>query len=143
MPLGDRNQAETPLLTLPWPGVLLRWCVTGTPVGTDIADLKGQFNFLQLHPFTNKNFFNTYVKPAYSGSSWARSPAYVLLYMLGQCMIRHTKLQVRHLIFSCTVQLSWGSTRANRAEVCSSKFSTSNNHMPTTTFATTTWCSDP
>ncbi|KAL3157879.1 hypothetical protein ABBQ32_012289 [Trebouxia sp. C0010 RCD-2024] len=71
-----------------------RWCVTGTPVGTDIADLKGQFNFLQLHPFTNKNFFNTYVKPAYSGSSWARSPAYVLLYVLGQCMIRHTKLQV-------------------------------------------------
>lgn len=75
--------------------VLHRWCVTGTPVGTDIADLKGQFNFLQLHPFTNKNFFNTYVKPAYSGSSWARSPAYVLLYVLGQCMIRHTKLQVR------------------------------------------------
>lgn len=71
-----------------------RWCVTGTPVGTDIGDLKGQFNFLQLHPFTNKNFFNMYVKSAYAGSSWARGPAYVVLYMLGQCMIRHTKLQV-------------------------------------------------
>ena len=76
-------------------GMLHRWCVTGTPVGSDIADLKGQFHFLQLHPFTNKNFFNSYVKPAYSGSGWARSPAYVPLYMLAQCMIRHTKLQVR------------------------------------------------
>ncbi|KAL0020479.1 hypothetical protein WJX77_009137 [Trebouxia sp. C0004] len=71
-----------------------RWCVTGTPVGSDIADLKGQFNFLQLHPFTNKNFFSIYVKPAYSGSTWARPPASILLCILSQCMIRHTKLQV-------------------------------------------------
>ncbi|KAL0037370.1 hypothetical protein WJX79_004318 [Trebouxia sp. C0005] len=71
-----------------------RWCVTGTPVGSDIADLKGQFNFLQLHPFTNKNFFSIYVKPAYSGSTWARPPASILLCVLSQCMIRHTKLQV-------------------------------------------------
>ena len=73
---------------------LYRWCVTGTPVGTDIADFKGQFNFLRLHPFTNKNFFSIYVKPAYSGSIWGRHPAYILLYTLSQCMIRHTKLQV-------------------------------------------------
>ncbi|DBB09876.1 TPA: hypothetical protein ACH3X3_001489 [Trebouxia sp. C0006] len=71
-----------------------RWCVTGTPVGSDIADLKGQFNFLQLHPFTNKNFFSVYVKPAYTGSTWARPPASMLLCVLSQCMIRHTKLQV-------------------------------------------------
>ena len=75
-------------------------------MGADIADLKGQFNFLQLHPFTNKNFFNTHVKPAYSGSGWSRGPAYVLLFMLGQCMIRHTKLQVRH------------STTVTGAEIC-------------------------
>jgi len=68
--------------------------VTGTPVGSDIADLKGQFNFLQLHPFTNKNFFSVYVKPAYTGSTWARPPASMLLCVLSQCMIRHTKLQV-------------------------------------------------
>lgn len=65
-------------------------------MGTDIADLEGQFNFLQLHPFANKKFFNIHVKPAYSGNGWGRGPAYVLLFMLGQCMIRHTKLQVRH-----------------------------------------------
>ena len=64
-------------------------------MGTDISDLKGLFNFLRLHPFTNKNFFNSYVKPAYGGSAWARQPAHVVLYMLSQCMIRHTKLQVR------------------------------------------------
>ena len=68
--------------------------MTGTPVGSDIQDLKGQFNFLRMQPFTNKNFFARYVKPSYSGSSWARAPAGVLLYMLSQCMIRHTKLQV-------------------------------------------------
>ena len=84
-------------LTFVFLSVLHRWCVTGTPVGADIADLKGQFNFLQLHPFTNKNFFNTHVKPAYSGSGWGRGPAYVLLFMLGQCMTRHTKLQVGNL----------------------------------------------
>ncbi len=76
------------------PCVCNRWCVTGTPVGSDIADLKGQFNFLQLHPFTNKNFFSVYVKPAYTGSTWARPPASMLLCVLSQCMIRHTKLQV-------------------------------------------------
>ena len=78
--------------------ILHRWCVTGTPVGTDIADLKGQFSFLRLHPFTNKNFFSMYVKSAYAGSAWARAPADKLLYILGQCMIRHTKLQVRHMV---------------------------------------------
>ena len=77
-----------------------RWCVTGTPVGSDISDLKGQLDFLQLHPFTNKTFFTLNVKAAYTGNSFGRPPATALLYTLGKCMIRHTKLQVMTVVFT-------------------------------------------
>jgi len=68
--------------------------VTGTPVGSDITDLTGQFDVLQMHPFTDSSFFATHVKHAYSGSMNMCIQGHTLLYMMGRCMIRHTKLQV-------------------------------------------------
>lgn len=71
-----------------------RWCVTGTPVGGDIADLCGQFTVLQMQPFTNKAFFYKFAQLAHSGSINMRTSAYLLLYMMSRCTIRHTKLKV-------------------------------------------------
>lgn len=68
--------------------------MTGTPVGGDIADLYGQFTVLQLHPFTHKAFFHKFAQSAYSGSMNMRTSAYLLLYMMSRCTVRHTKLQV-------------------------------------------------
>ena len=66
-----------------------RWCVTGTPVGTDINDLLGQFAVLQLHPFDNRDFLQ------FHGSSQCRQGSFhLLLYILRRCMVRHTELQV-------------------------------------------------
>ncbi|DBA72541.1 TPA: hypothetical protein ACH3X2_010298 [Trebouxia sp. C0005] len=71
-----------------------RWCATGTPAGGDITDLFGQFCVLNLQPFTDRTFFSVFVRSAYSGSMHTRAVAHLLLYILGRCMIRHTKLQV-------------------------------------------------
>lgn len=35
-----------------------RWCCTGTPAGTDIADLQGQFAFLEMWPFNVPTYFD-------------------------------------------------------------------------------------
>ena len=71
--------------------------MTGTPAGGDITDLRGQFAVLQMHPFSNKAFFHNFVQSAYTGSMNSRASAYLLLYMMSCCMIRHTKLQVLFL----------------------------------------------
>ena len=74
--------------------MLCRWRVTGTPVGSGVADLKGQFDFLHLQPFTNKNLFTLYVRAVYEPGMRFQVLDAVLLCTLSQCMIRHTKLQV-------------------------------------------------
>lgn len=73
-----------------------RWCCTGTPIGTSIEELLGQFAAINMAPLNTKVFFDTYIKPAFG---WSRSygsessPA-TLLYTLKASMIRHTKQQV-------------------------------------------------
>jgi len=47
-----------------------------------------------MQPFTNKAFFYKFAQLAYSGSINMRTSAYLLLYMMSRCTIRHTKLQV-------------------------------------------------
>ena len=39
-----------------------RWCVSGTPVNTDIGDLLSQFGFLGFQPFSLKPFFDAHVR---------------------------------------------------------------------------------
>ena len=83
-----------------------RWCATGTPAGGDITDLLGQFCVLNLRPFTDWTFFSVFVRSAYSGSMQTRGVAHLLLYILGRCMIRHTKLQVAPAYGLCSTCLT-------------------------------------
>ena len=39
-----------------------RWCVSGTPVNSDICDLLSQFAFLGFQPFGLKPFFDVQVR---------------------------------------------------------------------------------
>ena len=73
-----------------------RWCCTGTPIGTDVADLFGQFCFLRLSPLDKSSYFDAFVKRVFTitGQSYGGSGPMPLLYCLSRCMIRHTKLQV-------------------------------------------------
>ncbi|KAK9830036.1 hypothetical protein WJX72_009324 [[Myrmecia] bisecta] len=71
-----------------------RWCVTGTPINTDVNDLLGQFAALHFSPFDNKGFFSKYVKTAFSGNMYSRKGGATLLYTLSQMLIRHTKEQL-------------------------------------------------
>ena len=67
-------------------------------MGSDVADLKGQFDFLHLQPFNNKNFFTLYVRAVYELGMRFQVLDAVLLCTLSQCMIRHTKLQVTIIV---------------------------------------------
>ena len=116
----DANDAFPPLGSIHWHRVLLdeahlvkavksqqsaacialhadrRWCCTGTPIGTDVADLFGQFSFLRLSPLDKSSYFDAFVKRVFTitGQSYGGSGPMPLLYCLSRCMIRHTKLQV-------------------------------------------------
>ncbi|GAX72705.1 hypothetical protein CEUSTIGMA_g161.t1 [Chlamydomonas eustigma] len=78
-----------------------RWCCTGTPIGTSIEDLLGQFAVIHLSPMSTKLYFDSRIKIAFGAGS-NRHRAYgisetgpaALLYTLKECMIRHTKQQV-------------------------------------------------
>ena len=72
-----------------------RWCCTGTPIGTEVADLFGQFAFLRLSPLDKTSYFDAYVKRVFTitGQSYGGAGPMPLLYCLSRCMIRHTKLQ--------------------------------------------------
>ncbi|KAK9827580.1 hypothetical protein WJX81_000554 [Elliptochloris bilobata] len=76
-----------------------RWCVSGTPLNTDINDLLSQFNFLGLIPFGHKPFFDLHVRKHYELARWGfrcfrmdleEYTAEILLFALRRCMIRHT-----------------------------------------------------
>ena len=73
-----------------------RWCCTGTPIGTDVADLFGQFCFLRLSPLDKSSYFDAYVKRVFTitGQAYGGAGSMPLLYCLSRCMIRHTKMQV-------------------------------------------------
>lgn len=71
-----------------------RWCLTGTPVCTDILDLHGQFNVLRLDPFRSQAAFIKHASLPYGRSTAREHSAALLLYTLSKCMIRHTKDQV-------------------------------------------------
>ena len=34
-----------------------RWCVTGTPIGRSLTDLRGLFTFIQEDPYITKRWF--------------------------------------------------------------------------------------
>ncbi len=71
-----------------------RWCCTGTPITTDVADLLGQLVFLRLSPLDKQHVFDEHVKRVFSatGSHYGGSPI-TLLYALSRTMVRHTKAQ--------------------------------------------------
>ena len=55
-----------------------RWCVSGTPIKTGFADLKGLFMFLRLEPFCSPLVFDKWYKPQIeAGSVLVRYPACV------------------------------------------------------------------
>eukprot|EP01080_Neovahlkampfia_damariscottae_P010339 gene10339-2753_t len=63
-----------------------RWCISATPIQTDIADLHGQFKFLNLIPFNKEE----YVKPNVCIQN-----------VLGDCMMRISKsiIEKKNMIF--------------------------------------------
>ncbi len=71
-----------------------RWCVTGTPMGSEVGDLFGQFLFLGLSPFDQSAYFEANVRRVFGaqGNNYSGSPI-PLLYALSRTMIRHTKQQ--------------------------------------------------
>jgi SNF2 family DNA or RNA helicase len=69
-----------------------RWCCTGTPLNNDITDLLGQFAALHMQPLATKSFFDSRVKPAFTGHGYGVSLV-PLLYTLRHTMVRHTKAQ--------------------------------------------------
>jgi len=68
---------------------ILRWCATGTPFGTTVADLSGQFKFLHFHPLSNPTIFKKHVLLPFERSSGFQPIASILKSM----MMRHTKAQ--------------------------------------------------
>ena len=71
-----------------------RWCVTGTPMGNSVEDLRGQIDFLRLSPWTSGAYFDLHAKRVFgtTGNRYGGNPL-VLLYTLSRCMCRHTKAQ--------------------------------------------------
>jgi SNF2 family DNA or RNA helicase len=69
-----------------------RWVCTGTPLNNDIMDLLGQFAVLHMQPLGSKPFFDSRIKPAFTGHGYGVSLV-PLLYMLRHSMVRHTKAQ--------------------------------------------------
>ncbi|KAG1670539.1 hypothetical protein FOA52_015404 [Chlamydomonas sp. UWO 241] len=73
-----------------------RWCCTGTPIGTSVEELLGQFAAIHLSPMSTKPFFDAAFKPVFSNASRYHGDASglaTLLYTMRTCLVRHTKLQ--------------------------------------------------
>ena len=69
-----------------------RWCVTGTPIATDVSDLAAQMRFLRLEPWSNPAFFTRKARDVFGPTAQhGVGDALPLLYTLSRCMIRHTK----------------------------------------------------
>ena len=72
-----------------------RWACTGTPMGTDIADLHGQLRFLGAYPANVKSVFDNWFKDPLgrTSKSGCRRSAAMALHFCGGFTIRHTKNQ--------------------------------------------------
>lgn len=70
-----------------------RWCVTGTPIATDVVDLAAQMRFLALEPWCSAAYFTRHGRDVFGPTSHCRSSEAPLpmLYTLSRFMIRHTK----------------------------------------------------
>jgi len=70
-----------------------RWCVTGTPIATDVGDLAAQMRFLRLEPWNNPTYFAHKARDVFGPAAHLHGTGdpLPLLYTLSRCMIRHTK----------------------------------------------------
>ena len=66
-----------------------RWACTGTPINTDLRDLRGQLGGLHAAPFSDAGFANQYFK---AGLGLYQQE---VLFMLRRLMIRHSKEAVQ------------------------------------------------
>mmetsp|Transcript_50887 Transcript_50887/g.94823 ORF Transcript_50887/g.94823 Transcript_50887/m.94823 type:complete len:919 (+) Transcript_50887:66-2822(+) len=65
----------------------LRWCCSGTPIHSNVHDLQGQLEFLQIEPFCNKKFSQRNSANAISGFRT------ILLNLMKQITARHSMQQ--------------------------------------------------
>eukprot|EP00656_Telonema_subtile_P044995 TRINITY_DN51260_c0_g1_i2.p1 TRINITY_DN51260_c0_g1~~TRINITY_DN51260_c0_g1_i2.p1 ORF type:complete len:585 (-),score=151.12 TRINITY_DN51260_c0_g1_i2:6-1760(-) len=73
-----------------------RWCVSGTPIEGSVRDLEGQLAFLRVPPFDTDSsvfraHFQQHLEKLVKAASEPHSFTVQALWVLKQCMVRHTK----------------------------------------------------
>ena len=68
-----------------------RWCVTGTPIATDVGDLAAQMRFLRMEPWSSAPYFARKARDVFGPTGHHSGDPMPMLYTLSRFMIRHTK----------------------------------------------------
>jgi E3 ubiquitin-protein ligase SHPRH len=71
-----------------------RWCVTGTPLSTSVAELHGLMCCLRARPFTNEKHFNLGLINPYVTGRDERPLVNTIAHLMCRTMKRSVQLQV-------------------------------------------------